>query len=186
MAKSSEFHELVKGASINQLAELFDLDRRTVTSRLRGIAPSGYRNTFPIYRIIEAAPLLLHGYMTDDQVSEAQKRQHADKEKDYWDARLKEQKYRENMGDLWRTEKVVSVFAEVFKQFRESVVVFNDAMEHESGLEPKQIEKTKAFSDALLVELREKLMVLEIDPQGDHEPPVESDTDDELRELGLL
>lgn len=189
--KASEFAELVRGASINQLAQLFDLDRRTVADRLKEVQPCGRRNSFPIYKIADVAELLVSGYMTQDQLSEAQKRKRADKEKDYWDAKLKEQKYLENMGDLWRTEKIIEVFAEVFKQIRESVVVFLDALEHEADLPPKQVEKAKHFGDALLVEMRDKLMTLDLDPTGEHvlpeakaEPtPV---TEDELAELGLL
>jgi len=169
--KASEFAELVKGASVNQLAQLFDLDRRTVANRLRDVQPCGKRNSFPIYKISEVAELLVVGYMTGDQVSETQKRQRADKEKDYWDAKLKEQKYLENMGDLWRTERIVEVFSVVFKQIRESVTVFLDALEHESGLPPKQIEKAKFFGDALLVEMRDHLMSLDLDPEGEHVPP---------------
>lgn len=189
--KASEFTELVRGASINQLAQLFDLDRRTVADRLKEVQPSGRRNSFPIYKISDVAELLVVGYMTQEQMSETQKRQRADKEKDYWDAKLKEQKYLENMGDLWRTDRIVEVFAVVFKQIRESVTVFIDALEHESGLPPKQIEKAKNFGDALLVEMRDKLMSMNLDPEGEHvEPtPTTVDTepsDDDLRELGLF
>ena len=194
--KASEFSELVRGASINQLAALFDLDRRTVANRLKEVQPCGKRNSFPIYKISEVAELLVVGYMTGDAVSETQKRQRADKEKDYWDAKLKEQKYLENMGDLWRTERIVEVFAVVFKQIRESVTVFIDALEHESGLPTKQIEKAKHFGDALLVEMRDHLMSLNLDPEGEHvlPPPqatggndkADDASEDELRELGLL
>jgi hypothetical protein len=188
MAKAFDFPELVRGASINQLGQLFDLDRRTVTDRLKEVKPSGRRATFPIYRVADVAELLVTGYMTQGQLTEAQKMQKADKAKDYWDAKLKEQKYLENMGDLWRTEKIVEVLAEVFKQFRESVVVFSDAMEHEAGLPPQQIEKAKAFCDGLLVEMREKLVHMDIDDQGDHVPPepANDDPEEDLRAMGLI
>lgn len=189
MAKAFDFNDLVRGASINQLAQLFDLDRRTVADRLKDVNPSGRRATFPVYRVSEVAELLVTGYMTQGQLTEAQKMQKADKAKDYWDAKLKEQKYLEQMGDLWRTEKVVEVLAAVFKQLRESVVVFSDAMEHESGLPVEQIEKTKGFCDGLLVEMREKLIRMDIDDEGDHVPPQAAPVDeaeDDLRALGLL
>lgn len=187
--KASDFAELVRGCSINQLATLFDLDRRTVADRLKEVQPSGRRNTFPIYKISDVAELLVAGYMTQEQITEAQKRRRPDREKDYWDARLKEQKYLENMGDLWRTDRIVEVFAVVFKQIRESLIVFLDALEHESGLPPKQIEKAKHFGDALLVEMRDNLMSLDLDPEGEHtlpEPKPQEPSEDDLRELGLL
>ena len=49
-------------------------------------------------------------------------------EKDYWDAQLKKQKFEENAGDLWRTDKVVEILAGVFKVFRENVTVFAVSM----------------------------------------------------------
>lgn len=168
-----EFTELLQGASINQLGQLFNLDRRTVADRVKESKPSGTRGGFPVYKISEVAEMLVHGYMTGDQVSEAQKRKTADKEKDYWDAKLKEQKFLENDGDLWRTQKVLEVFASVFKLFRESMVVYLDNLEHESGLPVEAIEKTKTITDGLLVELREKLHVMDT-----HE-------DDDFSDLGL-
>ena len=71
--KASEFAELVRGASVNQLAQLFDLDRRTVANRLKDVRPCGKRNSFPIYKISEVAELLVVGYMTEEKLSESQK-----------------------------------------------------------------------------------------------------------------
>ena len=188
MAKAGEFTELVRGASINQLGQLFDLDRRTVTDRLKDIHPSGRRNAHPIYKIADIAELLVVGYLTKDKLSEAQKLKHAGNERDYWEAKLKEQKYLENMNDLWRTEKVITVFADVFKTFREAVVVFADEMEHESGLTGDQIDKVKGFCDAILVETREKLLQLDIPDTGDHLPEgtqILNGGQDDLVALGL-
>lgn len=168
MAKRFEFSDLVAGASISQLGQMFDLDRRTVTERLKNMAPAGRRAGHPIYKISEVAPLMVSGYMGADEVDEKQRRLKAGDEKDYWDAKLKEQKYLENRSDLWRTEKVIDVFASVFKQFRETVVVFVDNLEHESGLPPEAIDKTKQFADGLLIEMRDRLTNLNVDPSDDH------------------
>lgn len=171
------YSDIVSGASINQLAELFAMDRRTVTDRLRGLNPSGTRASHPIYKISDAAPLLL-------EVG-AGTRRAAEREKDYWDAQLKKQKFEENAGDLWRTDKVIEIFAQVFKQFRESTVVFIDALEHESGLPPEVIVKAKTFGDTLLNDTRAKLLVMDTNEQS--KMPVElSPEDQELAELGLL
>lgn len=188
MAKSQEFSELLRGASINQLSQLFELDRRTVADRLRGVTPSGRRSTFPIYRIADVAELLVSGYMSEEQLTEAQKRQRADKEKDYWDARLKEQKFLENQGDLWRTDKVIEVLSTVFKEFREAMVQFVDKIEHESDLPTHLVNKTKSFSDGLLVELREKLVMMDTHEDDEDEEGFTGDDDDfdaALAEFGL-
>lgn len=186
MGVTVTYADVVVGASINQLAELFGMDRRTVTDRLRSLTPSGIRASHPIYRISEAAPLLL-------EITKTRTTRSAQYDKDFWDAQLKKQKFEENANDLWRTDKVVEVFAQVFKQFRESVTVFVDALEHESGLPADVVEKSKTFGDSLLNDCREKLLQIEIQeeskiPTDDllESSPVPDDDDRVLADLGLL
>lgn len=174
-----EFNELLKGMSISQLGKMFDLDRRTVSDRLKECKPSGSRSSHSIYKVSEVAEYLLQSYMGEGKVSEIGKRQRADREKDYWDAMLKKQKFEENSGDLWRTEKVVSIFADVFKTFRESIVMYLDTLEHESGLEGEVIDKAKGVTDGLLVEIRNKLLVMEIDEDEDEYEDEDFDHDDD-------
>jgi hypothetical protein len=168
MARRFDFNDLLVGASINQLGQMFDLDRRTVTDRLKGISPSGKRGGHSIYKISDVAPMLINGYMREDEIDEKRRRMKASEEKDFWESQNKRLKFLESNGDLWRTEKVVEVFAVVFKQFRESIVVFIDNLEHESGLPPETIDKVKRFGDGLLVEVREKLLQMEVDDSDDH------------------
>lgn len=151
------------------------MDRRTVTDRLRGLEPSGTRASHPVYRISDAAPLLL-------EVTAGTTRRAAEREKDFWDAQLKKQRFEENASDLWRTSKVIEILAMVFKSFREAVVVYTDAMEHESGLPPEVVDKTKKFADNLLHETRVKLLALETNESS--KMPGE-DLDMILDELGL-
>lgn len=183
MARTPDtYRDLLNGFSISQLAELFELDRRTVTNKLRSLESSAYRHQSPVYRLKDAAPLLV------GEGNSKTSRRNAESEKDFWDAQLKRQRFEENAGDLWRTEKIVDVLAGCFKQFRESVVVFIDAMEHESGLPPEVILKTKTFGDGLLEGVRKRL--LEIDTGDDDRPagvPVDREDgyDDDLTDLGL-
>src|SRR5690606_14137064 len=125
------YPDLVKGFSINQLAELFGMDRRTVTDRLRAVEPAGTRAGDSIYRMVDAAPKLVG----DGSI---RSRRDSSSEKDYWDAQLKKQKFEENAGDLWRTDKVIVMLSEVLKLFREGVTIFVDNMEHEPGLAQDQ------------------------------------------------
>lgn len=190
MARPFKFDDLLVGFSINQLAQLFDLDRRTVSDRLRAIEPSGSRSQHPVYKIKDAAPLLCEGYAKAGSLDKLAATKGAAAEKDYWDARLKEQKFRENNGDLWRTTKIVEVFSSVFRKIRESVVVFVDMLEHEADLPPKQVVKVKNFGDALLTELRDKL--LQLDTGSDDHPGMTLDDQsadeqlaNDLSDLGL-
>lgn len=190
MARPFDFNDLITGFSVNQLSQLFNLDRRTVSERLRDTPPSGTRSQHPVWKIKDAAPLLLEGYMYSGQVDERAKLQRADKEKDYWDAMLKQQKFLENEKDLWRTDKNIEVFASTFKQFREAVTVFSDRMEHEADLPDKQVDLVKQFCDSLLSDARERL--LQMDTGEDDVPgmstaeSLRADNRAAMDELGLL
>lgn len=156
------------------------MDRRTVTDRLRDVEPAGTRASHPIYRMVDAAPkLCVEGAI--------QSRRSAANEKDYWDAQLKKQKFEENAGDLWRTDKVIVMLSEVLKLFREGVTIFVDNMEHESGLAQDQIDKVKSFSDNLLTSCRTQLLQLNADElQLDSEDDLGLGTnEDDFSDLGL-
>jgi hypothetical protein len=182
------FADIVRGASINQLAELFELDRRTVTDRLRDLKPCGTRSTFPIYKVREASALLLERYVYNDRgelVLNEKRKQESDK--DYWDGQLKKQKYEENAGDLWRTEKVVVVVSEILKLFRESVTVFIDSLEYDSGLPAAQVAQARVFGDNLLATCRQKLLELQADTLEPETPDTldQGSDEEDFSDLGL-
>lgn len=133
--------------------------------------------------------MLLDGYLHQGEVTEKARLQNAAREKDLWDSKLKQQKFLEIDGDLWRTELVIRVLAEVFKKFRESVVVFSDQMEHEADLPPEQVARAKKFSDGLLADVRERLINLDTgdDDAVGSEVTADSPRDiaDDLADLGL-
>ena len=196
----SEFDELVKGASIRQISLLFEMEREIVSDIIRdsGVKPSCLRNNRPVYLISEVAPFLVTSVAptlspVNEKTAVRIQRRNASTEKDYWDAQLKRQKFMEQAGDLWRTDKVIETLANIFKHLRESIVVFLDSMEHESGLPVRQIEKTKAFGDQLLQGMHDKLVSLNVPIEGDHDypdleeesTPVKQSEEDFLRELGL-
>lgn len=138
----TDFQNLLRGASINQLAEIFQCDRRTVTNKLRSLKPSGARSGFPIFSIKEAAPLILK-VKEDAKITAAI-------EKDFWDAQLKRQKYERENYDLWPTDQVEDVIATLLKIFRESYTMYIDNMETDSDVPAHLIEKLKRQGDHML------------------------------------
>jgi hypothetical protein len=173
-APGQTYPEILSGASISQLGEIFELDRRTVTGRLRKVKPSGERSGNPTYRILDAAPLLLERYVYNEQGELVRNDNRTDESaKDYWDAQLKRQKYEENAGDLWRTDQVVMTISQILKFFRESLVVFMDNLEYDSGLPQEQIAKAKLFCDNLLTSCHKHL---NSPPENDRNGVYESDS----------
>lgn len=196
----SEFDELLKGMSIRQITLLLDVEREALADMIRdaGIQPSGKRGGNPIYLLSEVAPHVVQSVAPllapgdPNKLATRIQRKNASTEKDYWDAQLKRQKFMEAAGDLWRTEKVIDTLASIFKHLRESIVVFLDSMEHESGLPVSQIEKTKRFGDALMQTMYDKLTTLNVPAEGDHDYPDGGDDqkpqsdDDFLKSVGLV
>lgn len=147
----SDFDSILKGASISQLASLFELNRRTVTSRLRDCAASGVRQSHKIYRIADAAPHLLKLLDDDDEDGEggSKKRRPGD-EKDLWDARLKQQKYEENMGDLLRRADVALDISVILKNIALQAKLLSDNVEREVGLTHDQREIINRLVDEFM------------------------------------
>lgn len=145
----SDFQTLLSGASINQLAEIFGVDRRTVTNRLRKLKPSAERSGFPVYSIREAAPLILK--------IDASKKVEASVEKDFWDAQLKRQKYERENYDLWPTNEVENVIATLLRIFRESYTMYLDNMETDSDVPTPIIQKLRTQGDFMLHSCYESL-----------------------------
>lgn len=150
MSKSPHFDDLLKGASISQLATLFDMDRRTVRDRLRNTESSGERNSHPIYKISVAAQVLC------DNSGAAAKRAIA-QEVEFWDAKLKEQKFLEKAAELWPTAEVEKVLIGVLKIFRESYAMYIDRLETETQVPQEIIEEVKSLGDSMLEECHNSL-----------------------------
>lgn len=135
------------GASISQLAKIFGMDNRSVTARL-GVdcQPVGKRNGRPVYSIAEAAKFLVeHDLNLDDMEKIAAFMQKVDTTrlpraltKEYWQAMLNRQKYLEQAGDLWPTEKVVEVISEMFKLIQMPLRLGRDSVANEQELTPRQ------------------------------------------------
>jgi hypothetical protein len=81
-----------------------------------------------------------------------------DLQKDVWDARLKEIKWRELAGELWRTSDVTEVLAETFKVMRQSIQLWADNLETETELPPEIRSRIIEMADILQAELHQKLV----------------------------
>ena len=50
---------LYEGASVNQLGVIFGMKNTEVAAKMRKVAPSGMRSGYPIYKIADAAAVLV-------------------------------------------------------------------------------------------------------------------------------
>jgi hypothetical protein len=136
-----------------QLAQLFGVSRNTVISRLRTVAPCGKdRQGHAVYTLPVAAAALLdiHKPAPDWEGEDGEidpDRLPPDMAKDYWDGQLKKQKFYENEGFLWQSERVVDALTGIIKPLAFALRSLPDSVARRANLTPKQIEAVKEETD---------------------------------------
>lgn len=125
--------------SLTQLAELFGLHRQTVKKRLQAIKPDGLIRGNPAFTVKTAAPALVDSYQYDEAEQRDPDKMDPGDAKDFWEAKLKEQKYLENDGELWRSEEVLEALSGVSKRIALALRGIPDILERRTGLDAKQM-----------------------------------------------
>lgn len=160
-AKIDYEEEFFNGMTIPRLAQLFRLDRRTVTEKLRPLRPTGERRGAPTYHVSAAAPYLVEPIVDIEkylaQIGPGDLP--AALQAQYWNAQNSKLKYKENAGDLWRTQQVGEVFVAAFRSLSQTLRLLADRVEARTDLTPEQrkiIERE--ISDVALNTLRKRLI----------------------------
>ena len=159
---------LFDGCSISELAAVFGFNKKVVAEKLRGARQNGERNGFPIYQIPEASRYLNDPLVaTDDIEAYLNKCNPSDLPpklmKEFWVGQLSKQKFELNQANLWPTEDVMLVLADVFKKLKTGILLFADTIDAKSELLPKQRALLTELSDALLTELHRTLIEGDLD-----------------------
>lgn len=175
-----------EGCTQTQLAQLFRMDRRDVSVRLinSGVRPCGDRAGYPIYAVNEVAPFLVKALHSSASIEEhLRKMNPADLpkvlSKEFWSGQRSRQEYMVREGDLWPTEKVLSVISEAFKEIRLSVLLTADAVNRQHMLTDSQRDRINAMMDGLLNDMADRLQAL-LGPRmdGRAEPDAPNEEDD--------
>lgn len=152
--------DIYRGVTVTWLMNAFRMDRSTVRRRLAKLPPiKQERGNMPIYDFGQAASYLvkpnidMHDYMRNLKKQDLP----LEMQSEFWDAKIKEQKYKKAAGDLWHTNDVLEVFGETFKHVKTTVQLFISTVERTTKLSPKQREVIERISDDMLKELHEKL-----------------------------
>lgn len=152
---------LHEGASVSQLGKLFGMDNRTVASKITGIEPCGRRAGHPIYAVKEAAPYLVEQQLDINDIevviAYVRKLNHTNLPKmltkEFWAAMTAKQRFEENAGDLWRTEKVSELYAELVKSVRDPLILAPDMINNEMELTDQQRKALTSIIDNILEDL---------------------------------
>lgn len=147
--------EIASGLPVTELAKIFRTNNLNVRRKLASVKPIGERAGDPVYDIADAAACLVKPRV--DLAEYIKTLRPADVpvalQKQFWDAQLGRQKFEEQAGQLWRTEKVQTAVGDVFKVVRQKVRLFADAVDRESALNEEQRVILTRMSDELLEDM---------------------------------
>lgn len=167
-ANQGEFVESIfaKGVSVSFLAKAFRVAPQTARERLSRCPPisdsvnfDGPKQQFR-YDLAEAASYLITPKLTPEQFLQAVKRADLPPsfQQQFWDARLKQQRWEQEAGQLWRTEKVQEVLGTAFQQMKFTMQLWVDHLERETGLTDRQRELLIQLVDGLQQDIYDALV----------------------------
>lgn len=159
---------LYEGATIRQLAIMFKMDPKVVTTKVSILVPVGRRRGTATYAIPEAAARLVKpGYDIERVIMNMN---HSDLppmlQNAFWSAQKTRASYEEMIGDLWKTSKVVRLISVLFNSVRMILLLLPDTIEREAGLSREQKAVVRRVVEGALIEGRKAIMK-EFEDYGD-------------------
>lgn len=152
-----DFH---RGLPVSTLSSIFRMDPTTVKRRLADCPIKEARKGGYLYDLAEAAQYLVKPVFDAKKLLETMKATELPPtlQAAFWDAALKRQKWEENAGDLWRTDRVREVLAEAFKTIKQTILLWSDTVGEQTMLSDEQRKILVALGDALQSEIHAALV----------------------------
>jgi len=175
-SESLVVQRLQRPCSISLLSDILGMDRKTVTKRLSDLTPIGYhRGNVPLYDFRQAMQFLVSPKV--DVAAYVRKMGVNDLptalQKDVWDARLKEQKWKQQAGELWPTDAVLEVLGDTFARLKTTTQLWIDQIGEGHALSAAARQELTRMVDALQADLHRNLV----------EMPKERSTHSQLAEV---
>lgn len=155
----------LQGVTVSFLAQVFRLDNAAVKRRLVNcpILESRRRGSTQVqhlYDLATAAKFLVETDIDAKTLISRLKREDLPPSINtaYWDALLKKQKYEENAGDLWRTDKVWDVLSQTFQNLKFTMQLWPETVERTAGLTDEQRELLQGMIDGMQQELFDSMV----------------------------
>lgn len=113
------------------------------------------------YSIKEAAPYLVPPKVSPQDFLRAIKKggMPSTMQQAFWNAMLKQQKWMENAGQLWHTDKIRETLGGTFQTLKFTMQLWEDTLETETGLTDDQRAKLRVLVDGLQQELYDALVM---------------------------
>lgn len=152
--------DMMAGVTVSWLSQVFNMDPKTVKQKLADCPPLHRRKAGYVYALPVAAQYLVKPALSADQFMKSIKQADlpASMQQMFWDAALKRQKWEENAGQLWRTEKVREVLGSTFQTIKFTLQLWADTLERQIGLTQEQRDLLTKLVDELQAEIHKRLV----------------------------
>lgn len=165
-SKKVNVEQVLGGVTAAWLAQAFGMDPKDVKRKLAGCpaltegAETGRGYQGRTYELKAAAAYLIKPKISAANFLRAVKKAElpATLQQSFWDAMLKRQKYEENAGDLWRTNKVREVLGGTFQGLKFTMQLWIDTVERTTGLTGEQRDLITRLVDSLQADLYKSLV----------------------------
>jgi hypothetical protein len=154
--------KVVNGVTLSWLCQVFKVSQYDAKKRLRDCPtkPAQDGRVQAVYDVAEAAKYLVAPVHDIDEYMKTIKASDLPPhlQESYWSMMNKKQKWEENAGQLWRTEKVLEVLGDVFQLVKGSIQLWPDAVERSAGLNATQKASLRAQCDGLQKDIHQRLL----------------------------
>lgn len=183
--------DMMAGVTVSWLSQVFGMDPKTVKAKLADCPPLHRRKAGYVYHLPTACRYLIPPAISAEQYIKTMKPSDLPTafQQSFWDAALKRQKWEENAGQLWRTDRVREVLGQTFQTIKFTVQLWADTLERQTGLTLEQRELLTQLVDGLQEEIYKALVTQAAEKKtpsqrgelnemlGEPGPPVEEDDD---------
>lgn len=168
------------GANMAQLCDIFKMDARDIKAKLAGnVLPSSKNGKSDVYSIREVSPYLvpppydMEEFISKMKISDLP----TQVQKEYWAGMRSRQLFEKEQAELWSTEEVQTVIADIFKTLRMSLLLTRESVERETDLTTRQRDIIKAIIKNALEDLYAKTNELCADGKRNSTENVRPETD---------
>lgn len=152
--------DMLKGVTVSWFAQVFGMDPKTVKQRLADCPPLHKRKAGYVYHLPTACRYLVPPALSTEQFVKNMKPSDLPTafQQTFWDAALKRQKWEENAGQLWRTDRVREVLGQTFQTMKFTMQLWADTLEQQTGLSSEQRLLLTKMVDGLQEEIYKALV----------------------------
>lgn len=132
----------LRGVTPGWFAAILGIGRTTVNRKISHIAPKATgTNNAKLYDVRECLPYLVQPHDLKRHLMRMDPKDLPERlRKEFWSARIAEQRARQNAKDLWRSEAVLALYGEFFKTVKDTAILWADQIHKEAALSDEQFE----------------------------------------------